>query len=55
MIENSKNWNSLTYRESNRETTIDFEYSHIPLNKSNTYSKQNRIVYEHNLFHINIY
>lgn len=58
MIEYLKNWNSSTYRESNRETTINFEYSHIPLNKSNTYSKQkkiNRIVYKHYLFYINLY
>lgn len=43
MIEYSKNWNSLTYWESNRETTINFEYSHMALNKSNTYSKQKKI------------
>lgn len=43
MIEYSKNWNSLTYWESNRETTINFEYSHMTLNKSNTYSKQKKI------------
>lgn len=44
MIEYSKNWNSLTYRESNRETTLNFEYSHIPQNKSNTCSKQKKLI-----------
>lgn len=43
MIKYLKNCNSLTYWESNRETTINFEYSHMTLNKSNTYSKQKKI------------